>query len=119
MKKILLLLLMFVAISIPSFATDWKYLAVDEQSTIYYIDKSSINYYKGAADVWMKNIKKNGEHGVTLLRITTDKRVRLITFTNYDRYGDVINSQDAVYDTFTRIPPDSIAEALYVALYYS
>lgn len=119
MKRILLLLLMFVAISVPSFATNWKYLSTDGQGTIIYRDKDSICYYKGAADVWAKRIEKSGAHTVTLLRITTDKRYRILSFTDYDKYGDVIKSQDVVYDTFTRIPPDSIAEDLYVALYYS
>lgn len=35
---------MFVAISVPSFATNWKYLTTSTDFTEWFIDKDSIKY---------------------------------------------------------------------------
>lgn len=121
MKKILLLLMMFVVISVPSFATNWKYLSTDIHDTIYYIDRDNIRYYKGCADIWTKIIRKNGVWTVSLVRITTDKRLATLSATKYDRYGNVIYSRDYSYYSYytSKIISDSMGEDLYIAVYYS
>ena len=77
MKKILLLLLMFVAISVPSFAANWKYLTTSTDFTKWFIDKD-IKYYKGYAEVWEKGISPDGTETVMLNRITTNKMIAVI-----------------------------------------
>lgn len=119
MKKILLLLMMFVVISVPSFATNWKYLLTDIRGNVVYVDKDNIRYYKGYADVWGKRISRDGTWSVELFRITTDKRFSILSFIEYNKYGDVIKCQDKSYNSYWRIPPDSMIEGMYIAVYYS
>ena len=120
MKKILLLLLMFVAISVPSFATNWKYLTTSTDFTEWFIDKDSIKYYKDYADVWEKGISPDGTETVMLNRITTNKMIAIIQGVTYDKNGNVKYSMDyKYYPSYSKILPDSIAEAIYIAVYYS
>lgn len=118
MKKIVLLVTLFFMISILVFAANWKYLSTDIRGNIYCVDRNSIHYYKGCADIWTKIIRRNGAWEICLIRVTTDKRLAVLSTTKYDRYGNVIYSRD--YPCYTRrIVPDSMGEDLYIAIYYS
>lgn len=106
--------------SVPSFATNWKYLGTDTQETMCYIDKDSIHYYKDYAEVWEKRILQNGTETVILLRVTTNKKLAVVQAIEYDKNGDVTFSSDYYYyPSYSMIIPDSIGEAVYIAVYYS
>ena len=120
MKKILLLLMMFVVISVPSFATNWKYLLTDIRGNVVYIDKDNIHYYKGYADVWGKRISRDGTWSVELFRITADKRYTFFSITHYNKKGEITFYNDYSYSRpeYFNIVPDSMINAVYTLVYY-
>lgn len=120
MKKILLLLLMFVGINVPVLASNWVLASVSRNWVPTYIDKENIQYHNGYADVWAKRLDTQDDtETVFLIRITQNKQYLTLSLIKYDKQGHIIESVDRKYDyTYQNIPPDSIIDSIYETVYY-
>lgn len=120
MKRIFLLLLMFIIVSIIPINASWQYLSTSRNGSVYYIDENSIHYYKNFADIWTKIIERDNAKTVSLLRITADKRYTFLSITHYNKKGEVTFYHDYSYSRpeYFNIVPDSMINAVYTLVYY-
>lgn len=119
MKRILLLVVALIAISAPAFASDWRYLTSSANGEQLYIDMDSISQHGSYADVWIEYVTPGGVDK-QLVRVTTNKKMGVLAYAHYDSRGMLEDSDEDEYSyRLDPIIPDSVGEAVYVAVFYS
>lgn len=112
MKKFLLVLLAFISISCPSFASDWVYFG-KWGGKIVYMDKDSVTKSYGEATGWMKFVGPDGKQ--VLFKVAVRERDRSfskILCISYDAAGNIIQQRKFPYK-YVPIVPDSYGEDIY------
>ncbi|WP_303147680.1 hypothetical protein [uncultured Megasphaera sp.] len=97
MKRILLLLAVFITISAPIFASDWRYLTTSADGDQLYIDMDSISRYESYTDVWIKYISPSTIEK-QLVRITPNKQMAVLAYANYNSDGTLYDLDTCSYE---------------------
>lgn len=114
MKKFLLVLLAFISISCPVFASDWVYLEKNRDDKLVYVDKASVTRSYGEAAGWVKFVESDGRKYLCRVSVRErDRSMAIVSFIFYDAKGNIIEQQNAPYMQYDPVPPDSVAEIVY------
>ena len=117
-KKLVILLMLLCTWCMPSFAASWYYLGQSEVGTNIYIDNSSVRKNYSEAIVWVKYVKPSGESILQKLYIyRKDKTYACMNYVKYDVYASVIDSYHPSYLNYDSIPPESVIESVYYAIW--
>ena len=126
MKKVYLTLcllaLMFLSVgSTPAFAADWYYVGTSDNGEMStYIDNSSVIKNSRNATVWIKNVMSDGSMSINRIYVThTPKTMTLLSYTNYDSHGNVVDSEDIPSYGRERatIVPDTVGECIWYCIW--
>ena len=114
MKRVIILALCLMALSMPTFASNWYWVGSDKSGTQWFIDNDSVSkdYSDGYATIWVKLNKSDGTSIKSSLQVLMNRRIRIIDAYGYDKNGDFIAGAN-VTTSFFEIPPDSIDEVIY------
>lgn len=99
---------------------DWKYCSSGEDGPFVYYNTKNISYpSQGIVKIWTKFAEAGEGHALYLNDIDcANKRVRMLSYTMYDKEGKVLNtvSNDADKSKWEYIVPDSLMEAISKAV---
>lgn len=117
-------LAVMIALSIgctSTFAADWYYVGTsDNREMSTYIDNSSVIKNSRNATVWIKYVMSDGTMSINRIYVThTPKTMTLLSYTNYDSHGNVIDSEDIPPYGQKRctIVPDTVGECIWYCIW--
>lgn len=118
MKKILILLITFLTLSLPCFASSWYWIGVSHDGSQCYIDNSSVQKNSNYAVIWLKIIKPDGSNSIEKVGVSHYRRaISLLEYFDYDTEGNVVKSGTIANPQWITVPPDSVGDAIFDAVY--
>lgn len=113
-KRILLTLVLLLAVSSTCFASSWYWICSSVTDNQWYIDNDSVQKNPYNATIWVKVSEPNGNY--SLEQFTFDhihKSYALLSYTDYDENGTVLDIQTIPYIEYNPIIPDTIVGIIY------
>ena len=126
MKKVYLILCLLVTLVLSvgcttAFAADWYYVGTSDNGEMStYIDNSSVIKNSRNATVWIKYVMSDGSMSINRIYVThTPKTMTLLSYTNYDSRGNVVDSGDIPPYGRKRstIVPDTVGECIWYCIW--
>lgn len=122
MKKIIIMICLLVSCYGFSFAADWYWVGSGVDGTQYYVDNSSVEKNEQGAVIWVKMVHPDGSYRVSQEAYRRNKVYAMISTAEYDSAGNYLDGasipyNNPIYLDWTPIPPESMAEAYYFAIW--
>ncbi len=126
MKKVYLTLCLLVTLVLSvgcttAFAADWYYIGTSDDGTISaYIDNSSVEKNQHSAIIWERWVRSDNTELLRRVYYTRrPKTCTMLSFTDYDAQGNVIDSEDipSYEQDSDAIRPDTMAEAIWYCIW--
>lgn len=112
MKKILLLLLVILSLSMPSFAADWYWVCSKNGGSIY-IDNSSVQKTPEYAVIWSKLDLPNGDTMVSQIFVNRNPKSWTLMDAAIYRDGLCISSRTYNSPNWQNIRPGDVMDNIY------